>query len=220
MPISKPKAVAIFSGGMDSTVLIYDLLKEYEVHALSFMYGQRHRKELDFAMRTARTLKIPHHIVPLNTLGQLLGGSSLTDASLEVPEGHYTDETMRSTIVPNRNAIMLSIAYGHAIAIRAQVVATAVHAGDHAIYPDCRSSFLSLLEEAFQEGCDSSIELVAPYVMKTKTEIAQLGMLLDVPFQDTWSCYKGGEIHCGRCGTCVERKEALYGFDPTRYEHA
>jgi 7-cyano-7-deazaguanine synthase len=205
----KPKAVVIFSGGMDSTVLVYDLVKDHEVHALSFMYGQRHSKEIEYAVRTVRELNIHHHIVPLHNLAQLLGGSALTNRDIPVPEGYYTAESMKATIVPNRNAIMLSIAYGHAVAIKAECVATAVHAGDHAIYPDCRKDFLGRLEKALMSGNSSGITIYAPYVDKTKANICAYGAHLGVPFEKTWSCYKGGIFHCGVCGTCVERKEAF-----------
>jgi 7-cyano-7-deazaguanine synthase len=218
---TRPRAVVIFSGGMDSTVLVYDLIKDHDVHALTFMYGQRHGKEVEYAVRTARELNMHHHIVPLHNLGLLLGGSALTDRDIAVPEGHYTAESMKATIVPNRNAIMLSIAYGHAVAIKAEKVATAVHAGDHAIYPDCRKDFLGRLEKAFMSGNNSGITIYAPYVDKTKANICAYGAHLNVPFDKTWSCYKGGTFHCGVCGTCVERKEAfeLTGTkDPTYYQ--
>lgn len=218
-----PKAVVIFSGGMDSTVLLYDLKAHYDLTAISFNYGQRHRKELAYALKTTELLRIPHHVVPLHNLSQLLGGSALTDRSVPIPEGHYTSETMRSTIVPNRNAIMLSIAYGHAISIGAAFVATAVHAGDHAIYPDCRNEFIVRLENALKSGNDSDCGIWAPYVMRSKADICKLGVELNVPFQMTWSCYKGGDFHCGVCGTCVERREAfqLTGtVDPTIYRES
>lgn len=218
--MNKPIAVAIYSGGMDSCTLVYDLARTYEVHTLSFDYGQRHRKELDYARAVARDLGIFHKTISLLQLRDLLGRSSLTDVTIDVPEGHYTDETMKATIVPNRNAIMLSIAYGFAVSIGAKLVAIAAHAGDHPIYPDCRQGFIEMLSVTLSTGNDSDIYIHAPYTNRTKADIARLGNELGVPWNHTWSCYKGLSLHCGRCGTCVERREAfaLAGInDPTEY---
>lgn len=235
------KAVTLLSGGMDSATLLYDLLDDdYEVHALSFDYGQRHRKELGVALALveATSPSVKHDIIKLGVLGDggagtfpladVLSGSSLTDPSVPVPDGHYAEESMKATVVPNRNAIMLSIAYGVALAEEVDVVTFAAHEGDHTIYPDCRPEFVDALNEALQRGArwdstDRVPELMAPFLDRgfDKTAIAKLGAELGVPFHLTWSCYKGGKIHCGTCGTCVERKEAfqLAGVtDPTAYE--
>lgn len=221
----KRSAVALLSGGMDSTVLVYDLISRgFEVHALSVNYGQRHKIELDFARKTARKLKMDHKIVDFSALNVLLAGSSLTQTEVEVPEGHYSADNMAITVVPNRNAILLTIATGWAVSLGAEIVAFAAHSGDHAQYPDCRESFVVALNDAMElanEGfIHPSFRIEAPYVSITKAQIVTLGAARSVPFEDTWSCYKGTLVHCGRCGTCVERAEAFYGAgipDPTRY---
>lgn len=220
------KAVVVMSGGMDSTTLLYYALHEgYKVDAVSFDYGQRHKKELDFAKSTCDKLNVSHRIVDLTNLNGLLQGSALTSPDIEVPEGHYAQENMRITVVPNRNAIMLSIATGYAVSQGSEVVMTGVHAGDHAIYPDCRPEFIEKMSETMRvanEGFGNPrLRIEAPFVQITKADIAKLGDDLGVNWEETWSCYKGGEKHCGKCGTCVERIEAfqLAGVkDPTQYE--
>jgi 7-cyano-7-deazaguanine synthase len=238
-----PKAVSLMSGGMDSTTLAYMLKSEgYDLHLLSFDYGQRHLKELVAASKLAEGLEAGHDIIILSTLpgkfaegmpgmipdplARVLSGSSLTDESVPVPDGHYAEESMRATVVPNRNAIMLSIAYGVAVAEQADLVAFGAHAGDHAIYPDCRPEFVAALGNALVTGNrwdegNPVPNLIAPFLDKTKTDIAVIGQGLGVPWEKTWTCYKGGAIHCGRCGTCVERREAFRLArveDPTPYE--
>jgi len=160
-------------------------------------------------------------LVDLRALGALLPGSALTDPSVEVPEGHYEAESMKATVVPNRNAIMLSIAFGIAAAEGATGVAAGFHAGDHAIYPDCRPMFVDRFAAMQLASLDYPISLYTPFLYKSKADIVKEGTLLRVPFGLTWSCYRGGELHCGKCGTCVERREAfqLAGVDdPTEYE--
>ena len=215
------KTVLIYSGGLDSTVLLYHLRAAgHLVHALSVNYGQRHVCELDHAADICSELQLPNPVADLSAIQPLLAGSSLTSADIEVAEGHYTEETMKSTVVPNRNMILLSIAAGHALSIGAQQIAYAAHSGDHAIYPDCRNEFADAMAEAIRL-CDwSTVELSRPFVDWTKADIVRRGAELNLPFEKTWSCYKGGEIHCGRCGTCIERREAfdLAGIaDPTTY---
>jgi len=219
------KAIAVISGGLDSTTLGYLMRDQgYKLEALSFNYGQRHRKELAFAETVARDLGAPWTLINLEAagIGRMLRGSALTDASFEVPEGHYAAENMRVTIVPNRNAIMLAIACAAAGSSGAEAVALAVHAGDHPIYPDCRPDFIhsfEAMERIAMEGT-AQISILAPFSSHSKADIVQLGDKLGVPFANTWSCYKGGEIHCGACGTCYERREAfqLAGVkDPTEY---
>ena len=216
------KVVAIYSGGMDSTVLLYHLHSQgYDVKALSVDYGQRHRKELDSARTICRMLGITHEVADLRGITHLLKGSSLTDSEIDVPEGHYAEESMKVTVVPNRNMIMLSVAIGYAISLGANFVAYGAHAGDHVIYPDCRPEFASAVNTAAMLADWHQVELLRPFIRLTKAEIAKRGTELNVPFDQTWSCYKGGERHCGRCGTCVERAEAfrLAGIDdPTLYE--
>jgi 7-cyano-7-deazaguanine synthase len=220
------KAVVIHSGGMDSTTLLY-LLRSwgYDIVALSFDYGQRHGTELSYAVRTCMKLGIQHQVVDLRSVGPLLSGSALTDDSVPVPHGHYAAETMRATVVPNRNMIMLSIAIGVGVTEKARIVAIGVHAGDHAIYPDCRPVFMRQLNYAALIGNESFVandfHLEAPFVNRSKADIAWIGDYLGVPWKDTWSCYEGGALHCGKCGTCVERIEAfqLAGVtDPTKYQ--
>ena len=217
------KTIVVCSGGLDSVTLAYKVAAEHNLHSLiSFDYGQRHKKELDFAARTARDLGVKHHIVDLTPVGALLTGSSLTSDDIDVPDGHYAEETMRVTVVPNRNAIMLAVAFGAAASAAADAVAAAVHGGDHFIYPDCRPDFI----KSFQAMQDHALEgvrdvtLYTPFVNVSKADIALEAGRLGVPVDLTWSCYKGGETHCGRCGTCVERREALElaGVkDPTVY---
>lgn len=218
-------AIAVVSGGLDSVTLAHLLQSEgHDLHLVSFDYGQRHVKELEYSRHCAARLGATQDVVDLQALGKVLGGSALTDESIPVPHGHYAAPSMAITIVPNRNAILLSFAYGIAVARDAQLVATAVHAGDHFIYPDCRPAFIesfAAMQRVAVEGCgDPSLKLYAPFVQIGKTEIVKLGARLGVPFEETWSCYEGGVIHCGRCGTCVERRESftLAGIDdPTEY---
>lgn len=212
--------VMLFSGGLDSTVLLYNLHVNGGLKALSVNYDQRHKKELDFARQLCVDLNVPWDIIDLSNVGHLIakGSQSGTDP---VPLGHYADESMKTTIVPNRNMIMLSIAVGHAITIGAHNVYFAAHSGDHAIYPDCRPEFVYALNGAIHIGNSwTPVDLWAPYIRMSKADIVKEGARLGVPFAKTWSCYLGGDIHCGRCGTCVERREAfvLAGVkDPTTY---
>lgn len=217
--------VTTLSGGLDSVTLAHELAAEgHDLVALSFDYGQRHAKEIDFAARCAARLDADHHVVDLRAIGALLSGSALTDDAIAVPEGHYTDASMAATVVPNRNAIMLSVAIGVAVARAASAVATAVHAGDHPIYPDCRPAFIDAIEHEARIANEGFIaadfRVLAPFMHLTKDEVVRRGARLGVPFDQTWSCYVGGMEHCGRCGTCVERREAfdLAGVaDPTDY---
>ncbi len=207
---------------MDSVTLAHKVAREHELIGLvSFDYGQRHKKELDYAKACADELNTEHILIDISNIGRQLTGSALTD-NVDVPDGHYAEETMKITVVPNRNAIMLSIAFGIASARGAEAVATAVHGGDHFIYPDCRPAFTESFETMQRhalEGMDE-ISLFTPYVHTSKADIAAEGLRLGVDYRKTWSCYKGGEVHCGRCGTCVERREAFHlagGIDPTVY---
>lgn len=216
------KIVLIYSGGLDSTVLLYQLRKEnHQVSALSVHYGQRHhRRELDAARRLCELNGIEHRVADLSGIAPLLAGSSLTDLSIPIPEGHYEEESMKSTVVPNRNMILLSLATAWAISLKADCVAYAAHGGDHAIYPDCRETFVRALDQAIRLADWHEIYLYCPFVKMTKGDIVRLGAPLGVPFGETWSCYQGGDLHCGRCGTCLERREAFHlaGVpDPTHY---
>ncbi|ACS58031.1 7-cyano-7-deazaguanine synthase QueC [Rhizobium leguminosarum] len=217
------KTIVVCSGGLDSVTLAHKVAAEQQLIGLvSFDYGQRHRKELDFAARCASRLAVPYHIIDIASIGGHLSGSALTD-NVEVPDGHYAEETMKATVVPNRNAIMLAIAFGLAAAQKADAVAVAVHGGDHFIYPDCRPGFIDAFQHMQNEALDgyANVKLLAPYVDASKAAIVVDGEKHGTPFSETWSCYKGGELHCGRCGTCVERREAFHlaGVpDPTEYE--
>jgi len=218
------RAVVIVSGGLDSVTLAHDLARRANaVHLLSFDYGQKHRKELTFAKHAAERLGARWTLIDLQASGisQLLTGSALTDNTVSIPDGHYAEETMKVTIVPNRNAVMLAIACAAASSEGADVVGAAVHAGDHFIYPDCRPEFIRSFEAMERLAMDMpSLTIEAPFLGKTKAEIVTIGSELGVPFDETWSCYKGGDLHCGTCGTCVERREAFQVAgvtDPTRY---
>jgi 7-cyano-7-deazaguanine synthase len=217
------KTIVICSGGLDSVSLAHMVAAKRKLTGLvSFDYGQRHRKELDYAALCAKRLDVPHDIIDMRGIGAALTGSALTD-DVDVPDGHYAEETMRVTVVPNRNAIMLTVAYGIAAARGDQAVATAVHGGDHFIYPDCRPDFTQAFEFMQYMALDgyAEVSLYTPFVHRSKADIVTEGQRHNTPFAETWSCYKGGEHHCGRCGTCVERREAfdLAGVaDPTQYD--
>ena len=216
------KTLVICSGGLDSVSLACKVAAERELLGLiSFDYGQRHRKELAFAARAAERLGVPHDLIDMSAIGRCLSGSALTD-DLDVPDGHYAEDTMKVTVVPNRNAIMLAVAFGVAAAKGADAVAAAVHGGDHFIYPDCRPEFIDAFQAMQDKALDgyAQVALYTPFVHLPKSAIVTEGARHGTPFADTWSCYKGGDLHCGRCGTCVERREAfdIAGVaDPTIY---
>lgn len=216
------KTVVIFSGGLDSTILVYDLIARGDkVKAVSVDYGQRHVCELDAAKDTASRLGIEHRVADLRAISPLLAGSSLTSVDVAVPNGHYAEETMKATVVPNRNMIMLAVAAAWAISLKFDQVAFGAHSGDHAIYPDCRAEFAEAMDRAIGLADWHQMRLVRPFVSLTKANIVSRGAELGVPFAKTWSCYKGGASHCGQCGTCIERREAFYlaGVDdPTPYD--
>ncbi len=215
------KVVVLLSGGMDSVTAFHAALREHEVVAgLSFDYGAKHHaRELPMAAWHCEQAGIPHRIAPLGFVAEEFSSDLLVRGG-EIPDGHYEEASMKSTVVPFRNGIMLSIAAGFAESRGASGVVIAAHAGDHAIYPDCREEFLAPMAEAIRAGTYAGIELLRPFVAMDKAAIARRGAELGVDFSRTWSCYKGGEVHCGTCGTCVERREAflLAGVpDPTRY---
>lgn len=217
------KVVVLVSGGMDSvTALNHAKAQGYEIAAgLSFDYGSKHNhKELPMAKWHCDQLGIDHRIVNLDFMDELFE-SDLLKSGGDIPEGHYEAENMKQTVVPFRNGIMLSIAAGYAESIGAEALVIAAHSGDHAIYPDCREDFMRPMAEAITAGTYEKIEVLRPFIQMRKEDIAKRGSELNVDFRQTWSCYKGGELHCGKCGTCVERIEAfaLAGMeDPTIYE--
>lgn len=213
-------SVIIVSGGLDSVTLLYDRRDEIAL-ALSFDYGQNHAaKELPLAAMHCRRLGIPHVTIPLKFMHEYFK-SSLLEGAEAIPEGNYADDNMRSTVVPFRNGIMLAIAAGIAESHGLDRLLIANHGGDHTIYPDCRPEFISAMDAATQAGSYNGVRVVAPYTNLTKADIVRRGAELGIDYRETWSCYKGGDRHCGRCGTCEERKEAFRDAgvsDPTDYE--
>jgi 7-cyano-7-deazaguanine synthase len=215
------KVVVLCSGGMDSVTALHWAAREHDVRGVvSFDYGSKHNpRELPFAAEHAAGLKVRHEVVALPFIGQLFDSDLLAGGG-PVPDGHYADDNMRRTVVPFRNAIMLSIAAGFAESTGAEGLVIAAHAGDHTIYPDCREDFMQAMGDAMRLGTYAGIRLLRPFIAMDKGAIAKEGARLGVDFARTYSCYKGGAIHCGTCGTCVERREAfaVAGLaDPTEY---
>lgn len=220
--------VAVVSGGMDSTTLVYSLIDQgYTPHLVSFDYGQRHKKELQFALATAERLKLRWSLVDLSSITDLIDSSALTHGA-EIPDGHYSEETMKITVVPNRNMVMISIAAAMVVNYQYAYIATGMHQGDHEIYPDCRPEFIHDMSRAIKDGnkgfLHHEFQMLTPFIYRTKNSIAEVAYDLDVPLHLTWSCYRGEDIHCGRCSTCVERLEAVHsvteaprGWDRTEY---
>lgn len=213
-------SVIILSGGMDSVTLLHDHAADIAL-AVTFDYGANHaEQEMACARLHCQQLGIRHLVIPLQFMHQYFR-SSLLEGAEAIPEGHYAEENMKSTVVPFRNGIMLSIACGLAESHGLRRVMIANHGGDHAVYPDCREGFIQAMSRAMQEGTYEGILIHAPYTLLTKGGIALRGKALGLDYSTTWSCYKGGRRHCGKCGTCVERKEALREAgipDPTDYE--
>jgi len=209
--------VILYSGGMDSSVALYQYSQQIRL-AVSFDYGSKHNKiEIKYAAKNCKQLGIEHRIVEidLNKMGFV---SDLLQSGGDIPDGHYEDENMKKTVVPFRNGIMLSIAAGIAESMDCNKLLISNHAGDHAIYPDCRPDFIQSMSDAIRFGTYNKVEILAPFTNLTKREIALKGKEINVPFENTYSCYNGQEQHCGTCGTCTERKEALEGFDKTQYK--
>lgn len=205
----KKDSVIIVSGGMDSITMLYEYCERIAL-AVSFDYGSNHNaNEIPFAKQHCETLGIEHIVIPLSFMKEYFH-SSLLSGSEAIPEGHYEDENMKSTVVPFRNGIMLAIACGIAESRNLQHVMIANHGGDHAIYPDCRPNFIDAISDAMKHGTYTNTDILAPYTNISKSDIARRGKLLGIDYSKTWSCYKGGTIHCGKCGTCVERREALH----------
>lgn len=218
--VNNKDSIIVLSGGVDSVTMLYDYRDRIAL-AVSFDYGSNHNaREIPFARLHCERLGIPHLVIKLDFMSRYFS-SSLLQGAEAIPEGNYADENMRSTVVPFRNGIMLSIAAGLAETHNLKYVMLANHGGDHTIYPDCRPEFVDAMSAAISAGTYSKTEVLAPYTNITKADIARRGRLLGLDYSETWSCYKGGEKHCGKCGTCVERREAfaLAGIDdPTDYE--
>jgi 7-cyano-7-deazaguanine synthase len=217
----RKKVVVLVSGGMDSVAALYDAHREHQVVvALSFDYGSKHNhREIPFAAWHCQKLGVPHRVIALGFMGELFK-SDLLKPGGAIPDGHYEEQSMKQTVVPFRNGILLSIAGGYAESIEAQGLVIAAHAGDHAIYPDCREDFMRAMADAIRLGTYARVEILRPFIHLTKAQIAGHGHRLGVDFSRTWSCYKGGDLHCGTCGTCVERREAFQEArlaDPTSY---
>lgn len=201
-------SLIIVSGGMDSITMLHEYADRIAL-AVTFDYGANHsQKEIPFAKLHCQRLGIRHLVIPLEFMHQYFK-SSLLEGGDAIPEGHYADENMKSTVVPFRNGIMLSIAAGIAESNGLKHVMIANHFGDHSIYPDCTSPFIQSMSEAISNGTYEHLSIIAPYTGISKTEIARHGKALGIDYAETWSCYKGLDKHCGKCGTCVERKEAL-----------
>lgn len=217
------KVVVIFSGGMDSfTVLNMAHQEGYEVYALSFNYGQRHKKELEYASRACAQLGVNHKIIDISAINELIGGSSLT-SDIAVPEGHYAQTSMKQTVVPNRNMILLSMAVGYAVSLEASKVYYGAHSGDHAIYPDCRPEFVERMNDVCAIANYDKVEIVSPFLYQSKIDILATGLKLELDYNMTWTCYNGREKACGKCGACQERLEAFAKndcSDPLAYENS
>ncbi len=215
--------LVIYSGGMDSYTLLNELYSGLddiaELYAISFNYGQKHSKELVYARNVTEELNISHRVVDLRGIFSL--GGALLDDTVPVPEGHYESETMRRTVVPARNMIMIATAVSYAASIEVNEIFYGAHAGDHAIYPDCRPPFVSAMNLAISEGVYKPPRLTAPYINMSKADIAMVGKNLGLDYNKAWTCYNGREKACGKCGACQERVEAMHYasvLDPMEYE--
>ena len=215
------KVVVIFSGGMDSFTVLHKAHQQgLVIHALSFDYGQRHKKELICAARVCESLGLSHKVVDIRAINSLVGGSSLT-SDIEVAEGHYAAENMKNTVVPNRNMILLSMAVGYAVSLGADKVYYGAHSGDHNIYPDCRPEFVDRMNDVCAIANYEPVEIVSPYLHQSKIEILADGLAMGLDYGQTWTCYNGREKACGKCGACNERLEAFAANgvdDPLAYE--
>ncbi|NVK25118.1 MAG: 7-cyano-7-deazaguanine synthase QueC [Gammaproteobacteria bacterium] len=215
------KVIVIYSGGMDSyTVLNHAIKQGFDVYALTFDYGQRHVKEIEYAKNACKDLGIQHKIVDISAINSIISGSSLTD-EIEVPEGHYESDNMKQTVVPNRNMILLSMAVGYAVSLDATKVFYGAHSGDHAIYPDCRPEFVQKMQDVCAIANYEPVDIVVPYINNTKIEILTDGLKMGLDYSKTWTCYNGREKACGKCGACQERLEAFelnQQTDPLEYE--
>jgi 7-cyano-7-deazaguanine synthase len=215
------KVVVVYSGGMDSfTVLNTAIQNGLDVYALSFDYGQKHKKELEVAAQVCRTLGVSHKVVDITAINSLMANSSLT-GDTEIPEGHYEDDSMKSTVVPNRNMVLLSMAIAYAVSLEAGKVYYGAHSGDHHIYPDCRPEFVDAMNAVSKIANYQSVEIVTPFLYSSKGDILKAGLSMNLDYANTWTCYNGREKSCGKCGACCERLDAFREqgkADPLDYE--
>ena len=218
----KEKVVVIYSGGMDSYTVLHKAIEQgKDVYPLTFNYGQRHSKEIEYAAAVCEKLNVPHKIVDISAINQLMAGSSLTSNDIEIPEGHYEEESMKSTVVPNRNMVLLSMAIAYAVSLDARAVYYGAHSGDHAIYPDCRPEFVEKMNDVSQIANYDPVDIVSPYIDVDKIGILTDGLRMGLDYGETWTCYNGREKACGKCGSCEERLEAFEKNgvqDPLSYE--
>ena len=214
------KIIVVYSGGLDSFTLLNEAIRSgKDVSALSFDYGQKHNKELHFVEKLCAQESIDSKIVDVSSIKELFQGSSLTD-EIDIPKGHYEDDSMKSTVVPNRNMILISLALGYAVTKEAEEVWFGAHAGDHAIYPDCRPEFVEKMDAVARIANYSPIAVKAPYIAMSKTEILAIGLNMQLDYGLTWTCYEGKELACGSCGACHERLESFAAnnvIDPIKY---
>ena len=217
------KIIQVISGGMDSVAMLYYLHNKHKnIKCLSINYNQKHKKEIAFASYHCKKLGIEHKVVDITSVASLFNKESvLINENNDVPNGHYENSEMKKTIVPNRNMLILAIATAWAIEEKYNAICYGAHSGDSVIYPDCRLEFVNAMQKAISLCDDHKINIITPFINKTKADIVEVGNKLKVNWQKTWTCYKGRELHCGMCATCIERREAFYlaGIkDPTIYD--
>nr|WP_264194010.1 7-cyano-7-deazaguanine synthase QueC [Marinomonas algarum] len=222
MPEIPEKAVVVYSGGMDSFTVLHTALRSgLDVYAISFNYGQKHSKELTVAASVCQALSISHKIVDITAINSLMANSSLT-GDTDIPEGHYESDNMKSTVVPNRNMVLLSMAIAYAVSLEAGKVYYGAHAGDHHIYPDCRPEFVNAMNAVANIANYQPVDIVTPFLHASKGDILKAGLAMGLDYADTWTCYNGREQSCGKCGACHERLEAFAEQgrqDPLAYEN-